>query len=1347
MTSPTQLGAVVRPAREGTPSGRSSRNRALVFGVITFLVMSFYLAVPALAAPLTYVVNVTDDLGGKCTASHCSLRQALSAANKNPGRDSIHFAIPGDAVPHTIRPTTELPLVSEPLVIDGTTEPSFDPITRKPVIELDGSSAPAAAVGLRIKAGGSLIRGLVINRFGTSGSSTGGASGIVLQTGGGNVIEGNFIGTDAAGHLNRGNRIAGIAIEKSSDNVIGGVTAASRNVLSGNGTGLGISGQGGVATRNLIVGNFIGVDAEGDNQLGNQTGVTISQAAGNTVGGTTPAEANVISANAGAGISVAGTGSRRNILQGNRIGTDAAGTANFGNFRGVFFTAGALENTVGGTASGAANLIAFNSESGVHVPETAGLRSVQIRILGNSIHSNGIPGLTGLGIDLTPAPGVNPNDVGDADLGANRKMNYPVLTSAVGSAGTTIGGTLNSEAGTTFRVEFFASPVCDPSGYGEGKIFLGAQDVSTNASGNASFTFESSTPTVPGWVVAAVSMEKVFGNTSEFSQCRVVDAPADSLSWVVNQVADEVDAFGCTELHCTLREAMLRAKAVAGPNTITFDIAGEVDEAPHVITPITPLPILTDPTVIDGTSDPDYIDSPVIRVDGIGAGASATGFELRGGDSTLRGLSITRWSSAAVALTSDRNFIVGNWIGITPEGGAARAPGTGIRVTGADNDIGGDAPADRNVVATHEEYQVHLAGSAARNNAVLGNYLGTGPDGNAIVGEISFGGILVENGADANVIGVLSEGGGNRIRGTVYDAITIIDASYTTIHGNDMRRDWGAWNHVITIDGGTGTLIGGDGPFEGNVISGAGGMGVLVRAGSGHTIIGNSIFENGEQSIDLGPYDGVTLNDAGDGDSGPNGLQNFPVLSSAERVDDVVQVRGTLNTHANNTYRVDIYANYRGIASDSCEGSNPHTDPTIHYGELEQWLGSTLVTTDNSGNAGVEFTTDAVDESVDESAYIVATATAQDGSTSEGSACVRVEDVDAFFVEADRAQLEVNGDPWYLYGASTYHSSNRGGPNDDDQIIAMAQDGGLNTLRLGEMFDQVNGLASAPYEESDWIAVDVYLDKLRQANMRAILDLSAFRNFLVHRDIAAGGWTDLCKDDGSVTPEERQTVDFASISPYRPSAYSEWDQFISFVANRVNTVNGTPYRDDATIAVVSFAGEPNPPDSFLCGMPADTAELTAFYEHVFGEWKTHDPRHLLSNGGFLHLDWEELHGDADGSGIDWEAIFALTDNDVPTLHTYPARIDGGVPVDYQTPKVAAFLAELDKPWFTEEFGWRQEVGDTTRAGYFQWLYDRQADYGSSGAAFWNLGVELADGTFDVNPSTPETWLVVESNAP
>ncbi|HET8776334.1 MAG TPA: hypothetical protein VFN76_01620, partial [Candidatus Limnocylindria bacterium] len=426
-------------------------------------------------------------------------------------------------IPHTIQPTKELPPIKQPVVIDGTTEPSYV-LYGHPVVEIDGSRAPANASGLRITGGGSEIRGLVINRFGTRGVSSAGGSAIVIEKIGGNVIEGNYLGTDVFGHGDRGNRLAGVSIQRSSDNRIGGPAGEQRNVIAANGTGVAINGQGGVATRNAVIGNYVGVDAEGDDKLGNEIGVDINQAAVNTIGG--PGAGNVISANAGAGVEVRGTGSQRNVIAGNLIGTDAAGTASFGNFRGVFFTSGALDNVVGGTATGAGNLIAFNSETGVLVPETGKQRSVQIEILGNSIHSNGIPGLSGLGIDLTPEGGVTPNDATDADLGGNRLMNFPVLTSAVSTAtGTTIEGTLTSEASRGYRVELFASPTCDANGHGEGRDFLGAQSVTTDAARNGTLSFTAAASVTPGWFITATSTEEAFGNTSEFSACLAVNAP------------------------------------------------------------------------------------------------------------------------------------------------------------------------------------------------------------------------------------------------------------------------------------------------------------------------------------------------------------------------------------------------------------------------------------------------------------------------------------------------------------------------------------------------------------------------------------------------------------------------------------------------------------------------------------------------------------------------------------------------------------------------------------------------------------------------------------------------------
>ena len=144
-----------------------------------------------------------------------SLREAIAYANSHAGADTITFAISGAGL-HTIRPTSALPALSGSTIIDGTTQPGF--AVGVPVIELDGSLAGAGVSGLTVYAGSSTVKGLVVNRFA--------AHGIVLTGGGGNVVAGNFIGTDAAGNADQGNGNQGVFILNSSHNTIGGNTDA-----------------------------------------------------------------------------------------------------------------------------------------------------------------------------------------------------------------------------------------------------------------------------------------------------------------------------------------------------------------------------------------------------------------------------------------------------------------------------------------------------------------------------------------------------------------------------------------------------------------------------------------------------------------------------------------------------------------------------------------------------------------------------------------------------------------------------------------------------------------------------------------------------------------------------------------------------------------------------------------------------------------------------------------------------------------------------------------------------------------------------------------------------------------
>jgi hypothetical protein len=200
-----------------------------------------------LTAPVTtFTVTNTNDSG------HGSLRQAILDANANAGADSIVFNIPRTG-PHTITLTSALPTITDPVIIDGTTQPSGDRLKSVATIELDGSNAGLVS-GLTIAAGHSTVRGLVINRFG--------GDGIELVTNGGNIIEGCFIGTDVSGTADLGNAGSGVFINSSPDNTIGGTILEATNVISGNDEhGVFISGS--RATGNQVQGNQVGTDLTG----------------------------------------------------------------------------------------------------------------------------------------------------------------------------------------------------------------------------------------------------------------------------------------------------------------------------------------------------------------------------------------------------------------------------------------------------------------------------------------------------------------------------------------------------------------------------------------------------------------------------------------------------------------------------------------------------------------------------------------------------------------------------------------------------------------------------------------------------------------------------------------------------------------------------------------------------------------------------------------------------------------------------------------------------------------------------------------------------------------------------
>jgi len=181
----------------------------------------------------------------------------------------------------------------------------------------------------------------------------------------GNVVAGNYIGTDVTGARALGN-LGGVVMECAAfGNVVGGTSPSERNVISGNGWGVIISDPG--TTHNTVIGNFIGADANGTAPLGNLTGISICGSGFNRIGGTKSGERNIISGNLGHGISIPGGQYSDNLILGNYIGTDASGTRVLGNGLGISMDASARHDFIGGATPGERNIISGNGGAGVGI--------------------------------------------------------------------------------------------------------------------------------------------------------------------------------------------------------------------------------------------------------------------------------------------------------------------------------------------------------------------------------------------------------------------------------------------------------------------------------------------------------------------------------------------------------------------------------------------------------------------------------------------------------------------------------------------------------------------------------------------------------------------------------------------------------------------------------------------------------------------------------------------------------------------------------------------------------------------------------------------------------------------
>ena len=365
----------------------------------------------------------------------------------------------------------------------------------------------------------------------------------------------------------------------------------------------------------------------------------------------------------------------------------------------------------------------------------------------------------------------------------------------------------------------------------------------------------------------------------------------------------------------SLREAITAANATDGLNTINFDIAGS---GPHIINLAAELPEITGTLVIDGTSEPDFSGSPVIGINGF-ALTNDDGFRLMSGSegSTIRGLAVAYFSDGdAFDIRTDYNTIVGNHIGLATDGVTAAGNDVGVKLhNGADfNTIGGTDAADRNLISGNSYAGVVIKDNNTNDNRIIGNWIGLDRNGDVV--SAGDHGVVMWDGVYNNQVGGVNPGEGNRIAG----------------HNNGVVVDD---NGAVPLD---------------------------------NAILGNEIFSVNEMAIDL-DNEQVTANDAGDGDSGPNDLLNYPVLNSVVQDGADLDLVFNLDVPAGD-YRIEFFENPAGISG-------------IGLGEGQVFLGAVTVTHPGGGSQSFSETLTGVTATATDS--VTATATEDLGGGSYGA--------------------------------------------------------------------------------------------------------------------------------------------------------------------------------------------------------------------------------------------------------------------------------------------------------------------------------------------------------------------------
>jgi parallel beta-helix repeat protein len=612
-----------------------------------------------------------------------SLRAAILQADlpANTG-STIDFAITPGSAPFVINLATALPVITQPTTIDGTSQAGF---SNSPLIELNGGGNAFDGLTLGTGSDQSQILGLDITNFI-------GAAINIQSTG--NIVSGNFVGPDISQTIATPGNNIGILINNVAGNFVGEqVTSPTNHTVSSNTIGLnteaGVSISGAAANGNLVVGNFIGTDANGA-KLANQVGIQLENASNNTIGGTLGGTRNIISLNNDDGV-LLDSGSDSNTILGNFIGTDVNGTQKLGNLGDGISVFGSTGNTVGGTATGAGNVISDNAFFGVFFdddfPEGGPVGATNNQVVGNLIGTdvtgtqnlgnmsdgvsigdaectgNSIGGTAagsgnviafnaGAAVSVHTATGVPirenrvfGNGAGILLIaGGNNNQAAPKVVAATSVSNlTTVDYQVTGTVGQSYAIDFFASGTLG----GPAAQFIGSATTPLLTASTQSFTatFSLASPISPGQTVTATATSTL-NNTSVFATSVGLSSPLQVTNTKDNVQGSEVGS---------LRQAILDANnspPTSGTDVITFAIPGT---APFVISPTTILPGINVPVTIDGTTEPGVQLSGGGGFAGLTLAAGAGGVTA-GSGSIIRGLTITGFTEAIVSQASNNTI-------------------------------------------------------------------------------------------------------------------------------------------------------------------------------------------------------------------------------------------------------------------------------------------------------------------------------------------------------------------------------------------------------------------------------------------------------------------------------------------------------------------------------------------------------------------------------------------------------------------------------------------------------------------------------------------------------------------